>query len=150
MFWKLYDELGIERSPRTYVEALERCGRTRKGRERPIATQFAEELWERWQAIEQSKQDCGLPLSPRFIERTHTAMMRTLALYVDLFLRGRASANNKRNRTGNLDKGMAHLREFVSRYSPQAVRQPSVKPAMRSTRTCLVALRPLGRCVIML
>ena len=80
MFWKLYDELGIERSPRTYVEALERCGRTRKGRERPIATQFAEELWERWQAIEQSKQDCSLPLSPRFIERAHTAMIRTLAL----------------------------------------------------------------------
>ena len=40
---------------------------------------------------------------------------------------------------------MAHLREFVSRYSPQAVRQPSVKPAMRSTRTSLVAPRPLVR-----
>lgn len=26
MFCKLYDELGVERSARTYVEALERCG----------------------------------------------------------------------------------------------------------------------------
>ena len=80
VFWKLYDELGVGRSARTYVEALERCGRTRKGRERPIATQFAEELWEKWEATERSKQDGDRSLSPRFIERAHTALIRTLAL----------------------------------------------------------------------
>jgi hypothetical protein len=40
---------------------------------------------------------------------------------------------------------MTHLREFVSKYPPHAVRQPSVKPTMRSTRTTLVAPRPLVR-----
>jgi len=80
MFWKLYDELGVERGARTYVEALERCGRTRKGRERQVAAQFTEELWNKWEAIEESKQDGDRPLSPRLVERAHTALMRTSAL----------------------------------------------------------------------
>ena len=80
MFWKLYDELGVERSARIYVEALERCSHTRKGRERQIAAQFTKELWEKWEAIEELKQDGDRPLSPRLVERAHTALIRTLAV----------------------------------------------------------------------
>ncbi len=42
---------------------------------------------------------------------------------------------------------MAHLRSFVERYPPSAIRDPLTiqKPAMRATRTSLVADRPLVR-----
>lgn len=71
MFWKLDDELGVERSARTYVEALERCSRITKRRERQIAAQFAEELWEKWGAMEESKQDGDQPLCPRLVESAY-------------------------------------------------------------------------------
>ncbi|KAF8621462.1 hypothetical protein AX15_007757 [Amanita polypyramis BW_CC] len=80
IFWKVYDKLGVERSARSYVDALERCGRARKGRERQVAYQFARELWAKWETMEQSMQDGDRPLNPRLVEKAHTALMRTLAL----------------------------------------------------------------------
>ena len=49
------------------------------------------------------------------------------------------------DRTGDLDKAIAHLREFVRKYPPQTICQPTTKPVMRSTRTSLVGPRPLIR-----
>lgn len=130
MFWKLYDDLGIERSALTYVEALERCARAKNGRERQLALQFIEELWTKWETMESSKRDINnRPLSARLIERAHVALIRTLSL------------------TGDLDKAMACLREFANKYPPQhLVRQPTPPmPDFRSTRTSLVGARPLVR-----
>ena len=33
-FWNLFEDLGLEKTPRIYVEALERCGNAHKGHER--------------------------------------------------------------------------------------------------------------------
>ncbi|KAF8627602.1 hypothetical protein AX17_006173 [Amanita inopinata Kibby_2008] len=130
MFWNIYDELGVARNARTYVEALERCGRSRKGRERQVASQFAEELWAKWEAIESLGQgEGGRPLSARLIERAHAALIRTLTL------------------AGDLEQALNHLRLFVTKYPPQAVRhQITPKPVMRSTKAALVGVsRPLIR-----
>ena len=84
-FWKIYEELGVLRSTRAYVEALERCGNAQKGDERIVALKFAEELWESWKVIEASGKHDGRPLSARMIERAHVAMIRVLVLYVFIF-----------------------------------------------------------------
>ena len=49
----------------------------------------------------------------------------------------------ERNRQVN--RAMDHIRGFAARYDPQALRIPSVKPDLRSTRTLLDAPRPLVR-----
>jgi hypothetical protein len=81
-FWKIYEELGVPRSTRAYIEALERCGNAQRGDERIVALKFAEELWESWKVIEASGKHDGRPLSARMIERAHVAMIRVLVLYV--------------------------------------------------------------------
>lgn len=68
----------------TFVDALERCSLATKN-ERVVASQWGQELWLRWQAIESqavtSGHDTVGPFA-RLIERAHTAMRRILTLYV--------------------------------------------------------------------
>ena len=33
LFWKVFEDLGLERTPGIYMEALERCGNARRGHE---------------------------------------------------------------------------------------------------------------------
>ncbi|PFH49299.1 hypothetical protein AMATHDRAFT_81368 [Amanita thiersii Skay4041] len=133
MFWTLYSELGVERNARAYVEALERCSIAKQSPERQIALQFMNELWSKWEALENSKRDGEPPLDSRLIERAYAAVIRILALI------------------GELDKSLNHIRSFVSKYPPKSLRQPFSLPpslsiaAMRSTRTALVGARPLVR-----
>lgn len=64
-----------------YVEALERCGHTKRRIERDVALKFADELWIKWceaaQALETRDKK---PNDPRLIERAHIAMVRVLAM----------------------------------------------------------------------
>lgn len=82
LLWTLFDDLKVERTPRIYVEALERCGMARRGRERELAVPFAEQVWERWTAIEDEVIRSGNPIPARTVERAHIAMIRTLSLFV--------------------------------------------------------------------
>ncbi|KAJ3729140.1 hypothetical protein DFJ43DRAFT_1083633 [Lentinula guzmanii] len=124
-------------SARTYVEALERCAMAKKP-ERELALRFGEGLIGMFEKeFEFGQNEKGI-VDPRMIERAHVAWIRVLAL------------------TNNLDQAQSHLRTFVARYPPSAVRHPSTawnhsttlsisKPAFRSTRTSLVGTRPLVR-----
>lgn len=78
---KLYEEVftrtGLERLPRTYVDALERCQRSEK-EERRVARDFAESVWNEWVEVERKLNPRSA--DARMIERANAAMIRTLAL----------------------------------------------------------------------
>ena len=81
LFWKIFEEHGVVRSLRVYVEALERCANSRRGMERNVALKFADELWVKWCETEQElKAHDTKPNDPRLIERAHVAMVRVLAV----------------------------------------------------------------------
>ena len=80
LFWNLFEDLGLERTPRIYVEALERCGNARRGHERREVVGFVDELWEKWKVIEENAHAAGRPIHARMVERAHIAMVRTLAV----------------------------------------------------------------------
>ena len=80
LFWRLFDEYRVPRTARTYVEALERCGNARRGQERELALSFAEEIWAKWQVLEDGRQEDNRPLSGRVIEKAHMAFIRVLTL----------------------------------------------------------------------
>ncbi|KAJ3937660.1 MAG: hypothetical protein NXY57DRAFT_980396 [Lentinula lateritia] len=128
----------VQPDARTYVEALERCAISKK-HERGVALRFAEEVFEKWEGIE-NKVGVEAVVSPRIIERAHVAWIRMLTL------------------TNNTDRALFHLRTFVQKYPASAIRFPQksstliqsqtttfLKPALRSTRTSLVGTRPLVR-----
>ncbi|KAF8816887.1 hypothetical protein BYT27DRAFT_6951503 [Phlegmacium glaucopus] len=129
LFWKIFEEHGVVRSLRAYVEALERCANARKGAERAVALKFADELWIKWLETEQAwKTTHNVKRSdPRLIERAHVAMVRLLAV------------------SDETDRAMDHLKAFAAQYPPNDVRTPTPKTILRSTRTALVGSRPLVR-----
>jgi hypothetical protein len=89
LFKTVFDELGVQRNAHSYVEALERCTLSKRGRERIVALAFAEDLWCRWQSSEnraKSGPEGGDDVPPRMVERAHTAFIRMLALYVYFFI----------------------------------------------------------------
>ncbi|KAF8154238.1 hypothetical protein B0H34DRAFT_773588 [Crassisporium funariophilum] len=131
LFWKIFEDLEVARSPRVYLEALERCGNARRGHEREVGLQFAEEVWVKWREMEVAGQhldeESPKKINPRMVERAHVAMIRVLAI------------------TQNTDRAMDHLRSFASQYPANALRNPPPKRAFQSTRTSLVGSRPLVR-----
>ncbi|KAG6855591.1 hypothetical protein H0H87_000472 [Tephrocybe sp. NHM501043] len=127
LYRQVFTECQVSKTGRTYVEALERCAIARRGHERTVVLEFAEEVWAGWQELEEAGHDNGRPLSGRTIEKAHIAMIRVLAL------------------TNHVDRAMQHLRAFAARYPPSDIRTLTLKPAMRSTRTVLVGERPLVR-----
>ncbi|KAJ3840357.1 hypothetical protein F5878DRAFT_533821 [Lentinula raphanica] len=120
-------------NPRTYVEALERCTLAKKP-ERDLALKFGKDLLRRFETAFEGR---GM-VEPRMTERAHIAWIRLLAI------------------TNNVVEALSHIRAFVSKYPPSAVRHPSSasnlsttrsisKPVFRSTRTSLIGARPLVR-----
>lgn len=81
LFWTLFDDLAVKRSPRSYLEALERCTLAKRGPDRSLALRFAERLMGEWQALEDSSTaPDSRPLHSRIIERAHIAFIRILSL----------------------------------------------------------------------
>ena len=78
VFWKIFEEHGVLRSLRVYVEALERCAYAKKT-ERVVCIMFADELWIKWREVELALKD-KTSNDSRLIERAHAAMIRVLSL----------------------------------------------------------------------
>ncbi|KAL5478828.1 hypothetical protein ACEPAI_2105 [Sanghuangporus weigelae] len=126
LYKKVFLRTGVEKSPRTYIEALERCAGAEK-EERVVAKEFAEGVWREW--IEVERRLNPRTVDARMIERAYAAMIRMLALVRDL------------------DTSLSLLRTFSTRYPHRAISHPSYgKPEIRSTRTSLYDTdRPLVR-----
>ncbi|KAI0651175.1 hypothetical protein C8Q79DRAFT_898304 [Trametes meyenii] len=130
LYHSLFTTLGVEKNAWTYVEALERCARARKGLERKPALRFAQEIWEEWQPVEDAwRRRMSHPdgMDARMVERAYTAKIRVLAM------------------SGRLREAVQLVRAFVERYPPDVVKQVQPKPALRSGRIMLQAPRPLVR-----
>ncbi|KAK7441821.1 hypothetical protein VKT23_016483 [Stygiomarasmius scandens] len=125
LFGKIFEEAGVEKNARSYLEAMQSCAMSKK-HERDAALKFADELYEAWAEIEEK--DKG-KIYARTVESFHTAYIKTLAI------------NN------NLDRAMSHIRHFVSLYPPSSIRDPTTytKSVLQSTQTRLVGARPLVR-----
>lgn len=80
IFWKVFDQLGLQRNARVYVEALERCAYAKRGREREVAMRFADDVWKEWRSFEDAGQDGEKRLSARLIERAYGARIRLYAM----------------------------------------------------------------------
>lgn len=105
MFWSLFEDVGSTRSSRTYLEALERCANPSTKNERELAVGFSEELWLKWQQLEEAGLDNGSALNPRIVERAHVAMIRVQAVYVfsliSSFLLNSTSAQSRKCHTSH-------------------------------------------------
>ncbi|EJD05047.1 uncharacterized protein FOMMEDRAFT_105285 [Fomitiporia mediterranea MF3/22] len=132
LYEEVYRRTGVERSPRTYVEALDRCARAKKD-ERDLARSFAESIWIEWLEVEKGLNPNST--DARQIERAHAAMIRVYALVNDL------------------DRAMQLVRSFETIYTPRAVASPALSPSyheknnrrLKSASSLLVAKRPLVR-----
>lgn len=76
---------GVPKNAWSYVDVLERCTRTKKGPERAMALQLAEEVWQEWSALEHAwRSGSGdvMPesMTPRLVERVSSAMIRIFAM----------------------------------------------------------------------
>lgn len=102
---------------RTYVDALERCALSRP-RERDIAGKWVDELWVRWEELERKWVNGakGTTVTARLVERTHTAVRKVYLL------------------NSNVDRAIALVRTFMSRYPPTAL----LPSARRNTSSALV------------
>ena len=84
LYRTIFSELGVEKNPWTYVEALERSAFARRG-ERKQALKFAREVWGEWCLIEEKwrmREETAIRLEARLIERAYAAMIRVLSLWV--------------------------------------------------------------------
>ncbi|KAJ7054742.1 hypothetical protein C8F01DRAFT_1162743 [Mycena amicta] len=127
LFWSTFEAVGVRPDARCYVEAIERCGRGKKGRDREVGLEFAEKLWEQYHDLENGRRAAGTPLDARLVERAHGGFIRALAF------------NN------HLARAMDQLKLFANRYPSNLLREPSPLSSFRSTRTVLVGPRPLVR-----
>ncbi|KAJ7756247.1 hypothetical protein B0H16DRAFT_1417252 [Mycena metata] len=128
LFWQIFDRVGVRPDARSYLEALERCGRSRRGRERAVGLQFAEKLWGKWLILEDAGRARARPVDSRMVERAHVAFMRVLAL------------------NGHVQRALDHIKAFAERYPPSHLYERRPKADFRSTRTVLtVGAHPLVR-----
>lgn len=127
LFWRVFPDVDLAPDARSYVDALERCGRAKRGRERAIALDFVETAWAEWLALEDPGRVSGRPLDPRLVERAHVAFMRVLVL------------------NGKLERALDHIKAFAARYPPAHLFERTTKASFRSTRTVLDGARPLVR-----
>ncbi|KAL0062028.1 hypothetical protein AAF712_011106 [Marasmius tenuissimus] len=124
LFSIIFEELGVQRSARSFQEAMVRCANSKQG-DRDIALEWAKELMEGWV---KSGMETSLETSPRTKEKLHAAYIKVLSL------------------TNHLDEALNHVRSFTSQYPASLARSrvPS-KPDYRSMRVSLEAARPLVR-----
>ncbi|KAJ7146104.1 hypothetical protein C8R44DRAFT_863912 [Mycena epipterygia] len=127
LFWKVFDEVDLVPDARSYLEALERCTRAKRGHERSVGLRFVEKVWSEWEVLEESRRTSDRPLNARMVERAHVAFMRVLAL------------------NGQLERALSHVKAFAERYPPSHLYDPSPKSRLRSTKTVLEGARPLVR-----
>lgn len=81
MFWRLFEDVDVTRSARSYLEALQRCANPLRKVERDVALGFSGEIWRKWAQLEEAARlDNGSGLNARLVERAHTAMIRILAM----------------------------------------------------------------------
>ena len=81
-FKTVFEECGVERTERSYVELLERLATRQDGDEKAFALEFAEEVWAEWVEVEKGLLKFGL--QARMIERAYAAMIKITAMYVSL------------------------------------------------------------------
>ncbi|KAG1777919.1 hypothetical protein EV702DRAFT_1098460 [Suillus placidus] len=100
--------IGFMGDSRTYVDALEKCAFSRP-RERDLAGKWVDELWTRWEELERGWVNgvTETTMTARLVERAHTAVRRVHLL------------NN------NVDRAIALVRTFLSRYPPTALLPPA-------------------------
>ena len=82
LYETLFTDLGISRNAYSIVDALERCGSSRRS-ERTMALAFAEALWVDWDVLEDNwrKGTAGASaVDARMVEKAYAAMIRVLAL----------------------------------------------------------------------
>ncbi|KAJ7701571.1 hypothetical protein B0H17DRAFT_924496 [Mycena rosella] len=127
LFWRVFGDVGLTPDARSYVEALERCGRAKRGRERDIGLRFTEKVWAKWQVLEDAGGAVARPLDARMVERAHAAFIRVLAL------------------NEQLERALDQVKVFAARYPPSHLYERALKASFRSTRTVLEAPRPLVR-----
>ncbi|KAH9476874.1 hypothetical protein JR316_0010790 [Psilocybe cubensis] len=127
VFNTIFDRVGIECSPLSCVDALERCAKARRGPEREIASTFSDDVWAKWLPFEDASSNGRKGLPARLIERANIARIRLLALI------------------GDISRSMAQLRIFAAKYPPEGIKTPPPKLSWQSTRTALVGKRPLVR-----
>ncbi|KAI0772403.1 hypothetical protein BD413DRAFT_474382 [Trametes elegans] len=130
LYRTLFSHLGVDKNAWSYVEALERCGRAKRGIERKQAEQFAREVWQEWQPVEEAwrrREPHPAGVNARMVERAYAAMIRILSL------------------SGNSREAVQLVRTFVDTYPPDIVKLANPKHELRSTRTTLQASRPLVR-----
>ncbi|KLO18754.1 hypothetical protein SCHPADRAFT_844714 [Schizopora paradoxa] len=122
----LYERLGVERSVRSFVEALERCAYPRDHSEHMTALAFAERLWVDAQHIVRTGPAYfSMGKDARWTERAWIAMIRVMASI------------------GNLDRAMDLLRNFTSTYHPNLVRSvPSDLMRSPNARQSLTTTTP--------
>lgn len=83
LFRTIFEEFGVSRNVRSYVEALERCARARRGHERTVGHIFGNWLWSEWQALENGEaSDISGAITARLIERANVAIIRIWTLWV--------------------------------------------------------------------
>ena len=85
LFRTLHAEHGVPRTIWSYMDILERCSCAKRGPERPAALQLAGEVWQEWSVLETawragSADSATDGVSPRMLERLHSAMIRVLVL----------------------------------------------------------------------
>ncbi|KAJ7854968.1 hypothetical protein B0H14DRAFT_3648214 [Mycena olivaceomarginata] len=128
LFWKVFDDVGVTPDARSYLEALERCSRSKRGRERPIGLQVRRERVVRNGWLSKTR---GVPavvqVDARMVERAQVAFMRVLVL------------------NGQLQRALDLIRAFAERYPPSHIYERRPKEGFRSTKTVLVGARPLIR-----
>jgi hypothetical protein len=82
LFKTLFDEFGVKQNAHSFVDALERCGISKKP-ERATALAFSEGLWDGWRVLEdgwESGKRSESRVDARMIERAYIAMIRILSL----------------------------------------------------------------------
>ncbi|PIL25952.1 hypothetical protein GSI_11706 [Ganoderma sinense ZZ0214-1] len=131
LYRTLFAEHKVEKNAWTPVEALERAAHAKRGPERVDSIKFAREVWAEWQPMEEAwwrregqNEAC---VNARLVERVYVAMIRVLS------------------RSGCTKEAIRLVRTFVDRYPPSMIKTPNAKPTLRSTRTVLVAPRPIVR-----
>jgi hypothetical protein len=85
MYKTLFAQLGVPKNADSYLLVLERCVMAKKGPDREMALELAEEVWEEWSGVEKAWRDDAAVsevqnVTPRAVERAHIAMIRMLAL----------------------------------------------------------------------
>ncbi|KAI1787345.1 hypothetical protein LXA43DRAFT_714629 [Ganoderma leucocontextum] len=131
LYRTLFAEHGVGKNAWTHVEALERAARAKRGAERQDSLKFAREVWAEWQPMEEAwwrrEGRNEARVDARLVERAYVAMIHVLS------------------RMGHAREAVRLVRTFVDRYPPNMIRTPNAKHALRSTRTVLVAPRPIVR-----